>query len=133
MDLRERAVDMLEALWSRGDDGPVRACVSPDFTYALSSESEGLDLDGYVELIGGFRSAFDPIDLILYRTLVEGARVMVHYSLTGEHVAPIFGIEATDRPLWVPAMTFMYFDGEQLERQVSLTDFLHVQRQLRAG
>lgn len=133
MVLRERAVDMLEALWSRGDDGPVRAIVSPESTYSLSSEGQGLDVDGYLTLVAGFRSSFDPIDLILHRALVESARVMVHYSLTGQHTGPVFGVAATDRPLWAPAMTFMYFEGEMLERQVSLTDFLHVGRQLRGG
>ena len=124
---------MLEALWSRGDEGSVRASVSPAFTYSLSSEGQGLDVDGYLELVAGFRTAFDPIDLILHRALVEDTRVMIHYSLTGQHTGPVFGVAATGRPLWAPAMTFMYFDGELLERQVSLTDFLHVRRQLREG
>ena len=124
---------MLEALWSRGDEGPVRASVSPAFTYSLSSEGQGLDVDGYLELVAGFRTAFDPTDLILHRALVENTRVMIHYSLTGQHTGRVFGVAATGRPLWAPAMTFMYFDGEMLERQVSLTDFLHVRRQLREG
>lgn len=124
---------MLEALWSRGDEGPVRACTSPAFTYALSSEREDLDIDGYLQLVAGFRAAFDPIDLILHQALVENTRVMIHFSLTGQHVGPIFGVAATDRPLWAPAMTFMYFEGERLMRQVSLTDFLYLRRQLREG
>lgn len=128
-----RAVELLEALWSRGDGEPVRAVAAPEFRYSLSTEGDALDLEAYLALVAGFRSAFDPIDLIFHRVLAEGERVMAHFSMTGAHVAPIFGVEATRRMTWVPVMTFMYFEDERLVRQVSLTDFLYLQRQLRAS
>ena len=102
------------------------------FYLCALERKEDLDIDGY-QLVAGFRAAFDPIDLILHQALVENTRVMIHFSLTGQHVGPIFGVAATDRPLWAPAMTFMYFEGERLMRQVSLTDFLYLRRQLREG
>jgi predicted ester cyclase len=125
-------VELLEALWSRGDEASVRAVAADGFSYSLSTEGDALDLDAYFALVAGFRAAFDPIDLIFHRVLVEGDRVMAHFSMTGTHVAPLFGVNATQRPLWLPAMTFMYFEGDALTRQVSLTDFLHLHRQLRA-
>lgn len=128
-----RAVELLEALWSRGEQGPVRAAAAADFRYSLSTEGDALDLEAYLGLVAGFRSAFDPIDLIFHRVLAEGDRVMAHFSMTGTHVAPIFGVEPTQRQAWLPAMTFMYFEDERLTRQVSLTDFLYLQRQLRAA
>jgi|OM-RGC.v1.025045406 Predicted ester cyclase len=133
VDASARAVALLEALWSRGDADPVRALAAPDFRYSLSTEGDALDLEAYLALVAGFRSAFDPIDLIFHRVLAEGDRVMAHFSMTGAHVAPIFGVEPTRRQMWVPAMTFMYFEAGQLTRQVSLTDFLYLQRQLRAA
>lgn len=133
VDASAQAVELLEALWSRGDEGPVRAVAAPGFRYSLSTEGDALDLDAYVGLVAGFRSAFDPIDLIFHRVLAEGGRVMAHYSMTGAHVAPIFGVEPTQRLVWVPAMTFMYFEEGRLVRQVSLTDFLYLQRQLRGA
>ena len=128
---RDATIEMLDALWSRGDETPVRSAVAADFTYSLSSNGDQLDLQGYLDLAAGFRVAFDPIDLIFHRVLAEGSRVMAHFSMTGAHVAPIFGIEATGRQLWIAVMTIMYFDEGVLRRQSSLTDFLSLQRQLR--
>ena len=132
---RNLAWALLESLWSRGDEGPVRAVAAPDFRHQLSHTAEAVDLDGYCALVAGFRSAFDPIDLLPHRTLVDGDRIVAHYSLTGDHVGAFLGVEATGTVLWVPAMTFMTFRdegaGPRLVRQASLTDFLSVQRQLR--
>lgn len=133
MEARARAVELLEALWSRGEQGPVRATAAPDFRYRLSTEGGALDLEAYIAFVAGFRCAFDPIDLIFHRVLAEGDRVMAHFSMTGTHVAPLFGVEPTRRQIWVPAMTFMYFEGDRLARQESLTDFLYLKRQLRGA
>ena len=113
----------------------MRRIAAPDFAHQLSRDAPALDIDGYCTFVAGFRAAFDPIDLLLHRTLVDDDRVVVHFSLTGNHVGELFGIAPTGASLWLPAMTFMHFrdaaDGVRLARQSSLTDFLSLQRQLK--
>ncbi|MEE4360242.1 MAG: ester cyclase [Pseudomonadales bacterium] len=129
---REQVMTLLDALWSRGDEAPLRALVSDDFRYALSAGTRTMDLSAYLETVHGFRAAFSPIELLFHRVLCEGGRVAAHYSLLGEHSGPFYGTEPTGRVGSLEVMSVLHFEADRLVRQTSVTDFLTLRRRLAA-
>jgi predicted ester cyclase len=132
MDLRRQARDLLESVWTRGREATLRAAVTDDFRHRLATAGEALDVDGYLSMVRGYRAAFSPIDLIFHRVLVDGDRAAIHFSMTGTHTGPIFGLAPTGRPCWIEVMCTQRWRDGALARQVSVTDFLALRRQLRA-
>lgn len=131
MDLRRYARDLLESVWSRGREDLLRAAVAPEFTHRLATAGATDDVNGYLALVRSHRAAFSPIDLIFHRALAEDERVAVHFSMTGVHVGPAFGLAPTGRLCFVEVMSVLHFEAGALLRQHSVTDFLALQRQIR--
>ncbi|MEM9464960.1 MAG: hypothetical protein AAGA90_06290 [Actinomycetota bacterium] len=67
-------VDMLEALYNRGDSGPLRTLCDPDLRHYSSAIGDGVD--AWEAFAGGFGDA-RPL-VAVHRTVSEGDRIGVH-------------------------------------------------------
>jgi predicted ester cyclase len=113
------------------------------------------DLDGYLELYDeriqlhgyspepmsktevrdfyqGVFAAFDTPCLDFHEALWSGDSCALRFTMSGTHVAPFMGVPATGRPIVLPGITILHFDGPRVIERHSQADMLGLLVQLGA-
>jgi predicted ester cyclase len=68
--------------------------------------------------------AFDGPQLEFHETLWEGERCAIRFTMSGTHVGAFMGAPATERPVTLPGITILHFEGPRVLERHSSADML---------
>ena len=68
--------------------------------------------------------AFDGPQLEFHETLWEGERCAIRFTMTGTHGGEFMGVPATGRPVELPGITILHFEGPCVIERHSSADML---------
>jgi steroid delta-isomerase-like uncharacterized protein len=68
--------------------------------------------------------AFDGPQLEFHETLWEGERCAIRFTMTGTHAGAFMGVPATGRPVALPGITILHFEGPRVIERHSSADML---------
>lgn len=80
----------------------------------------------------GIWTAFPDARVEVEDLLEGGDKLVVRFTLTGTHGGPFNGIPATGKPIRLPGITILRFDGGKCVERWSVADFLKVLGQIGA-
>lgn len=83
-----------------------------------------LDKDEVRAFYEAIFDAFDGPQLEFHETLWEGERCAIRFTMTGTHVAAFMGVGATGRPVALPGITILHFEGPRVVERHSSADML---------
>jgi predicted ester cyclase len=69
-------------------------------------------------------NAFDNPRLEFHQTLWEGSACAIRFRMTGTHVGAFMGVPPTGRPITLPGITILDFDGTAVIERFSQADML---------
>jgi steroid delta-isomerase-like uncharacterized protein len=100
----------------------------------LALYDEGIRLHGYSpepmskEEVRAFYqtvfTAFDNPKLEFHQTLWDGNQCAIRFTMTGTHVGTFMGVPPTGRPITLPGITMLRFDGTTAIERFSQADML---------
>jgi len=69
-------------------------------------------------------TAFDDPKLEFHQTLWDGDACAIRFTMTGTHVGEFMGVPPTERPIALPGITVLHFDGASVIERFSQADML---------
>ncbi len=91
-----------------------------------------LDRRGYLEVIQTFLDGFGDSRFVVDAVVAEGGTVAVAHRLVGTHSGAFQGVEATGRPVTVPAIAVFRVDGGAITEVSLHADMLGLLMQIGA-
>ena len=82
----------------------------------------------YAQIFEGFPDAH----VVVEQSLAEGDRLALGFRFAGTHDGTFMGVPATGRPVDVPGMTILRFEGGRCVERWAVADFLSVLVQIGA-
>lgn len=93
---------------------------------------EPLDKPGVRAFYQGMWDAFDDRLLEFQEVLEDGDTLAVRFTLTARHTGEFMGIPPTERPIVLPGLTTMRFEGDRVVERHTIGDMLGLMVQLGA-
>lgn len=119
-------------LWDAGDESVAWEILAEDFRFRGSLGPERLGVDGFLGYWRDVRAALAEYRSDIETLVIERDKAAARMTFSGRHVAPFFGISATDKRIgWSGAAFFTFADGQIASLWV-LGDIDAVRRQLGA-
>lgn len=88
--------------------------------------------DGYKENVQMARRAFPDMEVTTEDLIVEGNKVVNHYTITGTHTGPMMGVDPTGREVRFSGIALIEFEDGQIVEDWSNIDVLGLMRQIGA-
>jgi steroid delta-isomerase-like uncharacterized protein len=105
--------------------------VSPDITVHFGGQTmQGRDT--YLGLVAANLVAFPDLKWTVEDMRAEGDTVAVRYSMTGTHLGPFAGVEATGKAIRSESMTFYRLSHGKIVEERALLDLFGILRQMGA-
>jgi predicted ester cyclase len=119
-------------VWDEANLDAIRKFLSPAFERHLSPLLPAVDLEGQIERLAGFRSAFPDIAVTVEEVIAEGDRVAFRSTMRGTHSGEFAGIAPTGVPVTVGLVDVIRFEDGRFVEQWGGPDLFDMLRQLGA-
>lgn len=86
----------------------------------------------YRQLYDTYTRAFPDCRIITKDRIVEGDKVMVHYTFVGTHMGELLGLAPTGKPVSLWGTAFARFAGGQIVEETTIWDTLGLMQQIGA-
>jgi glyoxylase-like metal-dependent hydrolase (beta-lactamase superfamily II)/predicted ester cyclase len=116
--LARRDVEAMAALWA------------PDGVDHIASEVDAVGPNGVREYFTSLFAAFPDLAVTVRSTVADGDREAVHWTATGTHLGPLWGVEPTGARVEFEGIDLLQVHGGLLVRNDAVADSLSVARQL---
>ena len=121
------------AFINTADEGLAQELISSKAIFHVPGRSESMHGPaGYLEIIGMMRGGFPDIQWTLDELISEGDRVAARFTMRGTHQGPIFGVQASGKPIEVRAVNFYRFADGQIVEEHGQPDLLGLLQQIGA-
>jgi steroid delta-isomerase-like uncharacterized protein len=95
-----------------------------------SGAADALNVEGFKQFGGVFRTAFPDGELTVEEMIVEGDKVVSRVTYRGTHTGDLMGIPPTGRPVTVSAMIIDQFADGKIVESWRLFDQMSMMQQL---
>jgi predicted ester cyclase len=113
---RKSVIRNLYNVFSTGDMSELEDIIGPGYVDRTLSPGQSPGLDGLMQSISAFRTAFPDGEITARELLADGDKVVARVTLTGTHVADYFGTPPSGRPIASEGMeTFRFAHGMVVE------------------
>ena len=121
--------DYFEAL-ARRDIEAMAALWAPDGTDHIAGQVDAVGPSGVREYFTELFAAFPDFALTVRSTVAEGDRTAVHWTATGTHLGPFWGVEPTGARVELEGIDLLEVRDGRLVRNDAVADSLSVARQV---
>jgi len=121
--MRQFAIDRVEALFNRGELDRIREFVTEDFVNHEAWDGEDPGYEGFRIRMQRLHDAFSDMHMEVLDVLVDGDMVAYRAELSGAHTGTLLGIPPTGRPFKVQQMHMLRVrDGKSSEHWATRDD-----------
>ncbi len=117
-------------MFNSGDFSTLGDIVSESYADRLEGQSAGID--GIRSYLEGLKVGFPDMSWTIEQVIAEGDRVAVMNRITGTHLHPFGGLEATGNRVDFTGFQFYRIAGGKLAEHWEVADFTRFQEQLAA-
>jgi glyoxylase-like metal-dependent hydrolase (beta-lactamase superfamily II)/predicted ester cyclase len=121
--------DYFEAL-ARRDVEAMAALWAPDGTDHIAGQVDAVGPSGVREYFNELFAAFPDFALTVRSTVAEGDRTAVHWTATGTHLGPLWGVQPTAARVDFEGVDLLEVRGGLIVRNDAAVDSLSVARQI---
>ncbi len=130
---KELLAQYITEVWDEANLDAIRKFLSPAFKRHLSPLLPPVDLDGQIERLAGFRSAFPDIAVTVEEVIAEGDRVVFRSTMRGTHSGEFAGIPPTGIQVTVGLLDAIRIEDGRFAEQWGGPDLYDMLRQLGAS
>jgi len=113
---RKSVIRTLYAAFSTGDTSELDDIIGPGYIDRTPSPGQAPGVDGLMQSIGAFRTAFPDGEITARELLADDDKVVARVTLTGTHVADYFGTPPSGKPIATEGVeTFRFAHGMVVE------------------
>ncbi len=116
--------------FNAGDLDAIAALCAPNVVVHNSGAPDPLNLEGFMQLAGGFLAAFPTGKHSIEDIAAEGNKVIARVIYRGAHTGDLMGIPPTGKQVAVSAMTIDYIANGKIVETWRLFDQLGMMQQL---
>jgi predicted ester cyclase len=119
----QEALSAARDSWNAGDlDGYLRLYDEDIRLHGYSPEPmDKATVRGFYQ---GIFAAFGNPQLDFREVLWDGDTCAIRFTMTGRHEGEFMGVPATDRPIALPGITILHFQGDHVVERFSQSDML---------
>jgi steroid delta-isomerase-like uncharacterized protein len=116
LEANKELVRQLYEVSNTGDIASLDSILSPDYVNHTAQPGEIPTAEGLAQVVTTFRSAFPDLVVTVDDIFAEGDKVVARTTSSGTHLAPVYGIEATNKPFTVRGISIeRIVDGRIVE------------------
>ncbi|MFE4627415.1 ester cyclase [Streptomyces mirabilis] len=114
-----------------GDPALARKFISPDIVMHFGGRTQQ-GRDTYLGIVAANMKAFPDLRWTVEDMRAEGDTVAIRYTMTGTHIGPFAGVEATGRAIRAESMAFYRLAHGKIVEERAQLDMLSILQQMRA-
>jgi steroid delta-isomerase-like uncharacterized protein len=115
---------------TQGDRAGLERLLSPDFVIHVPDDYHGVD--GLLEMVGLFRSAFPDMAVTVDHQFADGDYVATRFTCRGTHDGELLGFPATGRAVEVAGITLSRCENGRIAEEWELVDVAGLLQQIGA-
>jgi len=120
---------LIEEVWNKGNFEVIDELYDPSFK-TEDPMLGTLDLNGFRELVKGYRTAFPDLKLEIISLVSEGNFIATRWRATGTHRGPLMGMEATGKKAVTTGLDLAEVRNGKVISDFTVFDSLTLLRQL---